>query len=227
MRIAVVDDDEEALEFVSMLLTQQGHTCVTFRRSQDVPVALRRDTFDLLVLDWNMPALTGMEIMAWARATLPACPPVIILTSRADKDDISDALNAGADDYIVKPESGSVIVARVNAVLRRTSAGHATERVSHFGIYRFDQAKELVYVGDQQITLTAKEFHLAWVFFSNVDRPLSRAWLLEMVWNSVAELSTRTLDMHVSRIRTKLQLRAEFGYRLQSVFGFGYRLESI
>lgn len=225
MRIAIVDDDETTLTFVSQLLTQRGHRCVEFRRSPDVPLALSRDTFDLLVLDWNMPAMTGMELLRWARTNLAACPPVIILTSRSDKDDVSAALNAGADDFIVKPETAPVILARVEAVLRRTSATSPHGRVTSFGIYNFDHSDETVTIADEKVALTAKEFRLAWVFFTNPNRPLSRGWLMETVWNTLADLSTRTMDMHVSRIRAKLHLRAEHGYRLQTVFGFGYRLE--
>ena len=225
MRIAIVDDDEATLEFVSQVLEERGHVCVPFRRSRDVPNALGRDTFDLLVLDWNMPDMSGMDIVAWAHANLERCPPVIILTSRSDKDDIAAALNAGADDFIVKPESPVVIAARVEAVLRRTTA-QPTERTQEiFGAYVFDRATETVQVNGQLVNLTAKEFELARVFFNNPHRPLSRAYLMETVWKSVAELSTRTLDMHVSRIRSKLQLSADNGYHLQTIFGFGYRLE--
>ena len=225
MRIAVVDDDEATIEFVSQVLGQRGHTCVPFRRSRDVPIALSRDTFDLLVLDWNMPDLSGMEIIVWARANLEVCPPVIILTSRSDKDDIAAALNAGADDFIVKPESAIVIAARVEAVLRRSAVVPVERGVEVFGAYAFDRSSETVKINGAQVALTAKEFELARVFFTNPHRPLSRAYLMETVWKSVAELSTRTLDMHVSRIRSKLQLSADNGYRLQTIFGFGYRLE--
>ena len=225
MRIAIVDDDEATIEFVSQVLSARGHTCVPFRRSRDVPIALSRDTFDLLVLDWNMPDLSGMEIIAWARTNLEAPPPVIILTSRSDKDDVASALNAGADDFIVKPESAIVIAARVEAVLRRANTQPVDRGIEVFGGYMFDRSNETVKLNGVQVVLTAKEFELARVFFTNPHRPLSRAYLMETVWKSVAELSTRTLDMHVSRIRSKLQLSVENGYHLQTIFGFGYRLE--
>ncbi|WP_068071828.1 response regulator transcription factor [Novosphingobium lentum] len=226
MRIAIADDDDTMIEFVSQVLTSGGHTCVPFRRSRDVPVALARDTFDLLILDWNMPGMTGMEIVEWAHANVSPCPPVIMLTSRSDKDDIAAALNAGADDFIVKPESAVVIVARVEAVLRRAGAQATEHRVEQFGPYAFDRLAETVTVNGDPVLLTSKEFALARVFFTNQHRPLSRPYLMEAVWKSVAELSTRTLDMHVSRIRAKLQLCADNGYSLQTVFGYGYRLEA-
>jgi DNA-binding response OmpR family regulator len=226
MRIAIVDDDEGSIEFVSQVLRQNGHICVTFHRSRDVPTALQRDTYDLLILDWNMPDLSGMDIVAWARTNLPKSPPVIMLTSRSDKDDVAAALNAGADDFIVKPESAVVIAARVEALLRRTSAQPIDNRIETYGPYVFDRLDESVTLNGEPIVVTSKEFALARLFFANQHKPLSRRYLMETVWKSVAELSTRTLDMHVSRIRSKLNLRSDNGYRLQTVFGYGYRLES-
>lgn len=227
MRIAVVDDDETSLEFVARVLEQQGHLCVTFQRSRDMPLALQRDTFDLLILDWNMPDLSGMEIIAWTQANLSPPPPIIMLTSRSDKDDIAAALNAGADDFIVKPESAIVIAARVEAVGRRAGGpAQVDERLETYGAYVFDRLDETVTLNGEPIAVTSKEFALARLFFANPHKPLSRRYLMETVWKSVAELSTRTLDMHVSRIRAKLQLRSDNGYRLQTVFGYGYRLET-
>ncbi len=226
MRIAIVDDDESSVDFVSQVLTGHGHSCFRFTRSRDVPLALQRDTYDLLILDWNMPDLSGMDIVAWARTNLPACPPVIMLTSRSDKDDVAAALNGGADDFIVKPESAIVIAARVEAVLRRTMGRAVDNRIETYGPYVFDRLNETVTLNGEPIVVTSKEFALARLFFANLHKPLSRRYLMETVWKSVAELSTRTLDMHVSRIRSKLQLRSDNGYRLQTVFGYGYRLES-
>lgn len=226
MRIAIVDDDEISRDFVSLVLSQQGHSCIPFHRSRDVPLALQRDTYDMLIVDWNMPDLTGIDIVTWARANLPKCPPVIMLTSRADKDDVAAALNAGADDFIVKPESAIVIAARVEALLRRTSVQPVESRIETYGPYTFDRLNEAATLHGEPVALTAKEFALARLFFANQHKPLSRRYLMETVWKSVAELSTRTLDMHVSRIRAKLGLRSDNGYRLQTVFGYGYRLES-
>lgn len=226
MKIGIVDDDDTMLQFVSRLFDAEGFRCVSFRRGRDLVSALARETFDLLILDWNMPDMSGMDILNWVQAQIAPCPQVIMLTSRSDKDDVAAALHAGADDYIVKPESAIVITARVHAVLRRVQPKATTERFERFGAYEFDRTAETVTLGGDPIVLTGKEFALAYLFFANQHKPLSRGYLMESVWKSVADLTTRTLDMHVSRIRTKLRLRSENGYRLQTVFNYGYRLES-
>jgi DNA-binding response OmpR family regulator len=149
-----------------------------------------------------------------------------MLTSRLDKDDIIAGLNAGADDYIVKPETPQVILARVEAVLRRTTPPETESRMECFGPYHFDKMHQTVEFGEEIVTLTSREFALALLLFRNTHRAFSRAYILEKLWNCAADISTRTLDMHISRIRSKLQLSPENGYRLQTVFGYGYRLET-
>lgn len=226
MRIGVVDDDAATIGFISQVLANGGHSCVPFRRSRDVISALRDDTFDLLIFDWNMPDLSGLDLITWAHSNVLRCPPIIMLTSRSDKEDIAAALIAGADDFIIKPESAIVIGARVDAVLRRTQAKPSTDQRPQFGLYEFDCQYERVTLRGEDVMLTNKEFALSYLFFSNLQKPLSRRYIMEKVWKSMAGISTRTLDMHVSRIRSKLQLCVDNGYRLETVFGFGYRLET-
>jgi DNA-binding response OmpR family regulator len=226
MRIAVADDEESIREFTAGLLRESGHICTSFRNGRELVTALQRDTFDLVIVDWTMPHMTGIEVVKWARANVSPCPPFIMLTSRLDKDDIVAGLNAGADDYIIKPEEAHVIRARVEAVLRRSARPESVARLEEFGPYSFDKMTDTVTLNGEHITLTAREFGLAQMLFRNPHRALSRAYILETLWNSVADLPTRTLDMHISRIRAKLRLNPENGYRLQTIFGYGYRLET-
>ncbi len=226
MHIAVVDDEEAIRGFVSRALSESGHSCASYRGGRALLSALAKETFDLVIMDWNMPEMSGIEIIRSMHALLENRPPIIMLTSRSEKEDIAEALNQGADDFIVKPESPIVIAARVNALLRRTSGGGVPQdEAPRFGGYMFDKSRGAVTFGDREIMLTSKEFALALLLFSNQDRPLSRRYIMEAVWKSVADLSTRTLDMHISRIRTKLSLRPENGFSLRTVFGYGYRLE--
>ncbi len=227
MRIAVADDDPEVRQFITSALSEAGYSCVTMSNGREVVSELRRDTFDLLLLDWNMPGMTGLEVIQWSQENLDPVPPAIVLTSRTDKADIVHALEAGADDFIVKPESADVIVARVGAALRRSRLRRGPDFIETHGPYKFDKLAVSVRVDDAEISLTAKEFALAQLFFRNINRPLSRGYIMQRIWGSVVDLPTRTLDMHVSRLRSKLELRPERGYGLQTVFGYGYRLDGL
>ena len=226
MRIAIADDDVEIRTFVGDALKRGGHLCALYANGREMVTALQRDSFDMLVIDWNMPVLDGIDVIRWAHEHLSPVPPILVLTSRSDKSDVVQALEAGADDYIIKPEAADVILARVAAAFRRTGPRPSSERMEAFGPYQFDRLTSSVRFRGKDVALTAKEFALARLFFENFHRPLARGYILQMIWNSVADLPTRTLDMHVSRLRTKLELRPENGYSLQTVFGFGYRLES-
>jgi CheY-like chemotaxis protein len=119
MKIAIADDDDAITDYIRGILEGGGHHCTVFRNGTALVTQLQRDTFDLIVLDWSMPGMTGIEILGWIQQSLAVPPAVIMLTSRSGKDDIANALAAGADDYIVKPEASNVIAARVGAVLRR------------------------------------------------------------------------------------------------------------
>lgn len=228
MRIAALDDDPAQLEAVERALTEAGHSCQTFPLAKALVAALRRDTFDLLVVDWNLPDMSGIETIAWARENLETPPPVLLLTSRSAEEDVVKGLNAGADDYVVKPVQAPVLLARVNALLRRAYPARPAERVEAFGDYGFDIQAETVTLGGQAgPAMTSKEFALALLLFRNTHRALSRAHILETVWGRNPDLPTRTLDMHISRIRSKLNLRPENGFRLAPVYSYGYRLERL
>lgn len=226
MHIAVIDDDEEVLNFVEQVLARDGHRCFLYRNGRSFLAALQRETFDLFIIDWTMPEMSGMEIIQWVKARLPQCPPVMMLTNRSQNEEIAGALNAGADDFVVKPETPIVLSARVNALLRRRGVATVDEEAAiRFGGYSFDRRRDAVTWAGEEVQLTSKEFALALLFFGNLNRPLSRPYIMETVWMSVANLSTRTLDMHVSRIRAKLSLRPENWFSLRTIFGYGYRLE--
>ena len=225
MRVAIADDEQEILDQVSTVVKAAGHTVDCFRNGIDLQNALKRETYDVVLLDWNMPGYTGLEIVTWADETLSVRPPFILLTSRREKGEVVRGLEAGASDYIVKPESEDVIRARIEAAGRKTKTD-MKERHLTFGAYEFDQKESVVSKDGQAIALTAKEYQLALLFFQNIDRPLSRGYLFSRVWGGNANLETRTIDMQVSRLRSKLELKPHNGFVIRTVFGFGYRMDS-
>lgn len=225
MRIAVVDDDTELAVFVRDTMREFGHSCDGFSNGASALAALRRDTYDLLLLDWHLPDISGFDLLRQIRAADVRDTGVIMLTNKSDKEAIAEALLAGADDYIIKPESAAVIAARVEAVGRRARPRTQPERFQAFEPYVFDRLTETVRIGDEPVAVNSKEFALALLLFENMHRPMSRSYILETIWHADPGLSTRTLDMHVSRIRTKLRLRPENGFRIAAVSGYGYRME--
>jgi len=227
MRIAVLDDEPAARAFVSQTLIEAGHRCYEFPDARALATRLRQETFDLVVLDWNMPDKSGVEIITWMRDNIDKPVPSLLLTNRNSDDDIIAGLNAGADDYIIKPVQPAVLLARITAIHRRTGPREAGAANESYGPYHFQPARQAISVEGETVVLTAKEYELAATLFRNLHRPLSRSYLLEMVWGRNPDLPTRTLDAHISRIRAKLGLRPERGFRLSPVYSYGYRLEAI
>ena len=226
MRIAILEDDPALAEGLIAVLEPAGHICHHYSTGKAIIAQLKRETFDLLILDWNLPDITGVEVLVWAREHLEGRVPVLFVTSRGEEADIVQALDKGADDYVIKPIQAAETLARVNALYRR-SFPTQTKDIEEFGEHVFNSKTTSVTVHGEEIILTPKEFGLALLLFQNIDRALSRAYVLEKVWGRNPDLLTRTLDAHISRIRVKLNLRPEAGYRLLPVYSYGYRLEKI
>lgn len=227
MRIAVLDDDRSQTDLVCKVLSSAGHACYSFLSGEEMLNQLRRESFDMLIIDWQVPDLSGADVLRWARGKLTANLPVLFMTSRSGEDDIVAGLAAGADDYMIKPIRRGELVARVQALLRRAYPSQNPVEQIQFGHYIFETRTGRLSMDGIAIEVTQKEFDLALLFFRNLGRPLSRAYILEVVWARDIEVPSRTMDTHVSRVRSKLQLRPENGFRLAPVYSYGYRLEQI
>ena len=225
MRIAMLEDDAAQARVMRDWLTAAGHVCHVYETSRELLAELRRESFDLLMLDWQLPDLPGIEVLRRVRVDLGARVPVLFVTSRDAERDIVEALEAGADDYLVKPPRRLELVSRVHALWRRASGAQAEPTVLDHPPYRLDFAERRAYLDGAPVDLTPKEFEVAWLLFRNLGRLTSRGHLLEAAWGHGDEVTTRTVDSHVSRMRSKLDLRPERGFRLVSVYGYGYRLE--
>lgn len=150
--------------------------------------------------------------------------PVIFVTQKATEEDVAKILTLGADDYITKPIRYKEMIARINAVARRTNP-HIDEEVIDLVPYRIDSTSREVSIDGEQVKLTEKEFKLVQFLFRNVGRLLSRDHILSAVWGYDLGMNTRTVDTHMSRIRKKLEIAPEKGWRLSSIYHQGYRLE--
>jgi DNA-binding response OmpR family regulator len=230
MRVAILDDEPAELRRVEQTLQQmaeageQPWSLHSFERAEELLRQLRRETFDLLILDWQLPELTGLSLLIWTRQHMEAPPAAIMLTSRDGESDIVQALNAGADDYVSKPLRPNELKARAGAVLRRHGQQRtATEGLS-FNDLVFDDAELTVIRDGKPIVMTEREY-LAHCLFSNLGRPLSRDYLYERLWPHEEMSSSRPLDTHIYRLRNKLGLTADRGWQLLTIYG--YRLESV
>lgn len=225
MRIAVLDDDASQAGLVCQALTAAGHSCHSFPHGADLLNSPDDDRFDLLIIHWQIADRSGMDALQWARGK--AALPVLVVTGRSSEDDIAAALDAGASDYLIKPVRRGELLTRVRTALRRAHPERSNVEQIRFGEYCFDIGASRLRIGDRQIGLTQKEFELALLFFRNLDRPLSRAYILEAIWSRDADVPSRTMDTHVSRVRNKLGLREENGFRLAPVYSYGYLLEQL
>lgn len=227
MRIAVLDPDKSELELVCSILNAAGHASYAYSSGSDMVHHLKRENLDMLILDWQIADMSGNEVMHWVREKQQMTIPVLFMTSRSGEDDIVEGLAAGANDYMIKPIRKSELVARTQALLRRSYPNlHVPENLE-FGPYVFETRSARLSISGTSVELTQKEFDLALLLFRNLGRPLSRAYILEAVWSRDADIPSRTLDTHISRVRNKLQLRPENGLRLTPVYSYGYRLETV
>ncbi len=225
MRIALFDADPAERAMVAQLLERSGFDCAVFEDARALTADARVRPFDALVVDWKgYPAESG-SVLGNARATATRTP-TLMMVANSREDDIIAGLSRGADDYLVKPIRPSELIARLQALLRRAYPDETLERYE-FTPYRFEPAPCVVVVGEERVELTQKEFDLGLLLFRNAGRPLSRNHIREVVWGGDARLTSRTMDTHVSRLRTKLGLGTHSSYRVQPVYGYGYRLDRL
>ncbi|PJI99325.1 DNA-binding response OmpR family regulator [Acidovorax sp. 69] len=226
MRIAVLDDDLLLLEQIKTTLECHNHVCHTYADGTSLLKALRQETFDLLIVDWHLPDMEGTDVVQTVRDMNGMQLPILFITRRNDERDVIEALSRGADDFMSKPLRMGELVARITALLRRAFPETMGTRLV-FGPYRFDADKRTLCVGSQPIELKNREYELALFMFRNTGRLLSRTHLREAVWGDATETPSRSLDTHISRLRTKLELTPANGYMVSAIYGMGYRLDSM
>lgn len=227
MKIAVLEQDRPQADLICQVLSAAGHSCQSYDSARELLAHLRKDSADMLIMDWSVPDMEAGEVLRRAKEKLASNAPIMFLVGSNAEDDIIAGVTAGADDYLVKPVRRGELVARVSALLRRAYPSQNSAEQLHFGPYTFETRPGRLLKDGSVIDVTQKEFSLALLFFRNIGRPLSRAYIHESVWVRDNDVPSRTMDTHVSRVRNKLHLRPENGFRLVPVYSYGYRLEKL
>jgi two-component system phosphate regulon response regulator PhoB len=221
-RILVVEDEQPIREMVGFALKKAGLDFEEAADAEEALVAVASNPPDLLLLDWMLPGMSGVDLARrLRREDLTARLPIIMLTARVEENDRVHGLEVGADDYITKPFSPRELIARINAVLRRTQAASDEHPIEFEGL-SLDPVGHRVQVDAEPLSLAPTEFRLLHFFMSNPDRVYSREQLLDHVWGRGVFVEERTVDVHIRRLRKAL---AERGYDrfIQTVRGAGYR----
>jgi len=223
-RILIIEDDQAILKLLQRGLAYEGYTVDTATDGRTGLILARDHTPDLVILDWMLPGMDGLEVCH--RLRTGGSIPILMLTAKDTVQDRIQGLDAGADDYMIKPVRQSELLARVHALLRRAYPREDKKQLS-FPPFEIDTQRGEIRRAGAKIELTPKEFDLAVVLFRNLGRLMSRGHLQEAVWGRSGDLVTRTVDTHVSQVRKKLDLRVETGYRVVPIYNYGYRLEQI
>ena len=226
MKIAFLEDNIDFAQRILTALEAAEFDVQHFVSGRECLRAVSSSHFDLCLLDWEVPDMSGAEVLASLKLK-GNFPPTIFLTGRDSEEDIVQVIEAGADDYIVKPPHTSVLIARINALYRRSSPDKNQEPIVSYGNLTVDFAKRKFALNDAPVKLTEKETELAIYFFGQVGVLLTRAHLIKVVWGTTPDIDTRTIDVHVSHLRSKLNLLPQHGWRLISVYHHGYRLERL
>ncbi|CAB4595810.1 MAG: response regulator [Actinobacteria bacterium] len=225
VRILIVEDESSFSEALEFLLSKEGFSIVTAANGSEAITKFDQGGIDLVLLDLMIPEISGTEVCRQIRAKSKV--PIIMLTAKDSEVDKVVGLELGADDYVTKPYSTRELVARIRAVLRRNSGESAIGDIGIMtaGPVRMDTDRHQVTVNSVNISLPLKEFELLEFLMRNSGRVLTRVQLIDRVWGSDYVGDTKTLDVHIKRLRAKIEVDPANPIFIQTVRGLGYKLE--
>lgn len=223
-KVLIIEDEADLQQVLQFNFQQAGHEVLVTTSGSDGLRLARSELPDLVLLDVMLPDILGTEVCRMIKSDpLSAEVPVVMLTAKGEEHDRVEGFELGADDYVTKPFSVRELLLRVNAVLRRTNAQSSEVEQIRFGRLRIDQEAHRAWVDDTEVELSALEFRLLLALFDRRNRVQSRSTLLDGVWGVSADVTTRTVDTHVKRLREKLGGARSY---IETVRGVGYRFVS-
>ena len=221
--ILIVEDEESILELIAINLHQAGFNPIRSLNAEYAENLIREALPDLIILDWMLPGMSGVEFAKRVRGNPNTKNiPIIMLTAKSDESNILKGLDTGADDYMTKPFSPKELIARIKAVLRRKSPELVDEPISIKGL-TLDPNKHLLQYNNKTITIGPTEFKLLNFFMKNPDRVFSRNQILDKIWGNKSDIDDRTVDVHIKRLRDTLKISGQESL-IKTIRGIGYRL---
>ena len=205
IKIAYLEDDLEQAKMVTTWFEEFNYQYEHFTQAQALLNRLKDEDFDIALLDWELPEMSGLEAVKLIRSRYHQNLPILFCSMKDNEADVVQALESGADDYMRKPLLRIELKARLQALLRRSKGSQLENEIEH-GCYRFDLQNKKAFVNGLLIEMTDKDFEVASCLFDNIGRILSRSFLLETIWGISSDLNTRTVDVHVSRVRKALEI---------------------
>ena len=225
VKVLVVEDDPALAELIRFNIEAEGYTAAVADTAEDAELLIGEDRFDLIILDWMLPGMSGIELCRRIRRREDAqTVPILMLTARGEEGDRVRGLSTGADDYVVKPFSVPELMARINALLRRAAPQRIADTLKR-GDISLDRAAHRVMRKAREVRLGPTEFKLLEYFMENAGRVLSREQLLDGVWGRDSYIDGRTVDVHVGRLRKAL-IRGSDSDPIRTVRGTGYVLDT-
>ena len=225
LRIGLLEDNPIESEALKNLFPGNNFRVQSYSTGKSMIEALKSESFDLVVLDWNLPDSNGVQVLRHIRNNLNSSCVVLMLTCRQSEYDVVHALDNGADDFIQKPWRDFELLARINALLRRRRS-IPINQIDKFGQFIINPLTRNVWRDGKAIKFSPKEFDLFHLLVLNINCPVSRSHITNSVWRGEST-DGRVVDVYISRVRLKARLTAEYGYRLHSIYGFGYQLDSL
>lgn len=219
--VLLVEDERVLAETLSYLLQQEGAIVVLASDGEEGIRRFCEGAFDVILLDIMMPKYSGFEVCERIRVLSDV--PILMLTAKDDDDDVVRGFEVGADDYVTKPYSLRQLLARVKAILRRSSTQRESEML-HLACLRMDTKQHVLWVGERSVTLSPKEFDLLEYFLLNPEQLLTRHQIMDHLWAHSDLADTKTLDVHIKRLRSKIEMNPSKPQLLVTVRGIGYRL---
>lgn len=222
LKVHVIEDEIEIRELMALHLSRQGYQVVESGSSEEALDKIKTQTFDLLILDWMLPGISGVEFLDRLR-TLRLNPKVLMVTAKSEPQDIVFGLEKGADDYLTKPFDPSVFLARVKVLLRRASSAEEAQNLFDLDGLKINFETYEVYLKGQQLHLTPSEYKLLAILVQSHGRVLTRDQLIERVQGEGISVTGRTVDTHIFGLRKKL---AEWSDHIDTIRGIGYRFKA-